>query len=233
MGIFKRIGDVFRSNVNSAIDDIEDAVKMTAQGIRDLNEQLGEARKAMAAAKANSIRAQREYEAAMLRPQEYENKAMALLKRVQSGALSAEDGDRLAGEALAKKEGFEKEVEHRKKIYLSMKGNADKFESEVNKLRKEIETWENKAKTLKSRKELADARVAYREKVSAVDSSSTVNMLKRMEENVDKAEALAEAEDQLSLAETSTDDEINAALEAPEKSSDALEALKKKMMEGK
>jgi phage shock protein A len=232
MGIFKRIGNVFRSNVNSAIDDLEDATKMTNQGILDLEEQLGTARKAMAAAMANSIRAKREYEAALAKPQEYETKAMALLKKVESGGISKEDGERLAMEALSKKEGFEKEVQHRRGIHQNLKSNADKFKEEVNKLSKEIENWKNKARTLKSRKELADSRIAMRQNLSSIDSSSTLNMLKRMEENVDKAEALAEAEDQLSVADKSTDDEINAALDAPTKSSDALEALRKKMGEG-
>lgn len=233
MGILKRLGNVFRSNANAVIDEIEDSVKMTNQGILDLKEQLGKARHSLAAAKANSIKAHREYQAALVKPQEYEQKAMALLKKVEQGDLSAEDGDRLAAEALAKKEGFDKEVEHRLAIYKNLKTNADRFENDINKLRKEIENWENKARTLKSRKELADSRVAMRQNLNDVDPSSTLNMLKKMEEKVDKAEALAEAEDELSVSERSTDDEIDAVLSAPSKSSDALAALKQKMVENK
>ena len=233
MGILKRLSTVFKSNANAAIDEIEDSIKMTNQGILDLKEQLNKARHSLATAKANSIKAHREYKAALVKPEEYEQKAVALLKKVEHGELSADDGDRLATEALAKKEAFIKEVEHRLDVYNNLKTNADKFENDINKLRKEIENWENKARTLRSRKDLADSRVAMRQNMSSIDPSSTINMLKKMEEKVEKAEALAEAEDQLSISERTTDDEINAVLSAPSKSSDALAALKQKMAENK
>lgn len=142
--------------------------------------------------------------------------------------MNSEEAERLALEALSKKESFEKDAENKKKIYENLQANSDRFEGEVRNLQKEIETWERKARTLESRKDLADSRVAIREQLSSIDSSSTVSMLKRMEEQVDKTEALAEAHEDLA-ADKSVDQKIDEALAQPSSAKDALEAMKQKL----
>jgi len=227
MGIVDRVCRIFKSNVNSALDDIEDSIKMTKEGIRELRVKLSEATRALATAKANAIRAKREYESALIKPQEYEDKAMALLAKVEAGSLSTEEGDLLATEALTKKEGFEKEVVNRRQIWENLRTNANKFEEVVGKLKMEIETWDNKVQSLKSRKDLADSQVVLHQQRSSLPSS-TLDMLRKMEEKVEQAEALAEANLEISVATRSTDDKINDALATPANTSGALDTLKRK-----
>ena len=49
MSIFKRLRDLTMSNINAIIDKAEDPIKMTDQYIRDMQEDLEDAEKAVAA----------------------------------------------------------------------------------------------------------------------------------------------------------------------------------------
>ena len=48
MSIFKRLRDLTMSNINAIIDKAEDPIKMTDQYIRDMQEDLEDAEKAVA-----------------------------------------------------------------------------------------------------------------------------------------------------------------------------------------
>lgn len=226
-----RIWRWFKSEANSVIDQIEDEVKLTQQGIRDLKVKLNQGQHALAVARADSIQAQRTYNSISGKPEEYEKKAVLLLQKAKDGSLSEEQADRLATEALTKKESFVKEVAQGKRIWELLKSNADQFETEVKKLKTEIEKWDRKVKELESRKHLADSRVALQKQLSDLDPSSTVSMLKKMEGKIDEAEALAQAHEEIGSTKT-TDEEINAALGAVGKSTavvDSLAELKKRL----
>lgn len=229
MGFFSRLGDIFKANANDVLDNFEDVSKMAKQGIRDLKEQLGVATTNLAAAKANTIKAKREYEHSLKNVETYERNAMDLLKKAENGDITQAEGDRLATLALSKKEGFEKEAVHRKTLWEKRKESSDKFEAQVAKLKKEIENWETEARCLETRKQLADNEIALNKQMSSISTSSTTDMLKRVKEKVEQAEDTAKAEEQINSGYTSADDEINAALATPADTSNALAALKEKM----
>ena len=211
MGFFMRIWRWFKSEANSAVDKIEDEVKLTQQGIRDLKVKLNQGQHALATARADSIQAHRKYSAIVGKPQEYEKKAVLLLQKAKDGSLPEDQADRLATEALTKKETFDKEVAQNKRIWELLKDNADQFETGVKKLKTEIQKWDRKVQELKSRKHLADSRIALNKQLSDIDPSSTVSMLKKMEGKVDEAEALAEAHEEIATKKT-IDQEIADAL---------------------
>lgn len=231
MSLFKRIFKIGQSEAHSAIDSLENPVKLAEQGIRDLNKDLEKSMKALAEVKAQSIRSKREVSKNKEIAADYEKKAMLLLQRGQSGQLEATEAERLASEALVKKDGAASaalKLTQEQDNYEKMVG---KLESNVQKLKSQINTWENELRTLKARSKVSAAQAKLNKQLAQVDSNGTIAMLERMKDKVAEQESLAEAYGDMALTERSVDDEINKALEggANPSSSDSLAALKAKM----
>jgi phage shock protein A len=102
MNIFKRLFSIGKAEAHSAIDKMEDPIKLTEQGIRDMKKDLDKSLEALAQVKAMAIRASNDKEQYALKADDYQNKAMLILKKAQKGELKAVDADRLAKEALIK-----------------------------------------------------------------------------------------------------------------------------------
>ena len=91
MSLFKRLATVIKSNLNDLINKAEDPEKMLDQILRDMREQLVEAKKQVAVAIADEKRLQKSYAAGKKTADEWEQRAMM--------AVRAGD-DELAKEAL-------------------------------------------------------------------------------------------------------------------------------------
>ena len=61
MNVFKRLFKVGEAEAHSALDKLEDPIKMTEQGIRDLKKDLDASLKAMAEVKAMAIRSKNDF----------------------------------------------------------------------------------------------------------------------------------------------------------------------------
>ncbi len=230
MGIFSRLFSIGKAEANSAIDKLEDPIKMTEQGIRELKEDLDKSLQAYAEVKALAIRTRREAAEAREKSSEYEKKAILLVQRSQTGQISVADADRLASESLVKKEEAMKNA-------LRFDGEAQKIETSMNnldtqirKLRSNITQYENELQTLKARSKVSEATKNVNKQLVEIDGSGTVSMLERMKEKVEKQEALAEAYGSIANENKSLDDEIESALDKSSTTgSDALAALKAKL----
>ncbi len=230
MNIFRRLFNVGKAEAHSAIDKMEDPIKMTEQSIRDMKKDLTQALEGLAQVKAMLIRSRNDKTQFENKAKDYQNKAMLLLQKAQKGNLSAEDGDRLAKEALIKKE---ENTEHANRSSIEVEKfskSVSKLETSVNSLRKNISKWENELKTLKARVKVSNATKNLNKQMAAIDSSSTVNMLEKMKEKVAQEEALADAYGDIADESKSIDEELDKALDNTTTSADNdLEALKKQM----
>lgn len=230
MGFFKRIFKIGEANAHAVLDGIEDPVKMTEQGIRDMKVKLDDSIKALAEVKAMAIRAKNESNGLRNKMQEYENKAIQLIKRAETGALSPEEADRLATSALEKKEENGRNLQVSLNNQKTYESQVSKLKSLVDKLKDNISKWENEAKTLKARAKVSEATISVNKQLANIDSSSTVAMLERMKSKVEEQEALSESYADIAYESQSLDDEIDSVLEGSSSSgSDALAALKAKM----
>jgi phage shock protein A len=231
MGVFNRLFKVGQAEAHSAIDKLENPIKMTEQGIRDLKKDLDSSLKALAEVKAMAIRAKNEVQTNKSKAADYENKAVLLLKKAQNGELSAEDADRLAGEALAKKEEFTNAMNQSKTEMDRFDKNVSQLDVKVKKLRSDISSYENELKTLKARVKVSEATAKVNKQMAQIDSTSTVSMLERMKDKVAQQEALAEAYGEVAGESKSLDDEIDNALGGTSdvKAADDLAALKAKL----
>ena len=230
MGIFKRLFKIGQAEAHSKIDKLEDPIKMTEQAIRDLKNDLRESIEALAEVKALAIRAKNETNNYKETSTRYESKAIQLLKRAESGAMSAEEADRLATASLQKKEEAMQNYKVSATNQLKYDQSVAKLESNIKMLKSKISKWENEAKMLKARAKVSKATKNVNKQLANIDSSSTVAMLERMKEKVDKEEALAESYADIANENRSLEEEIDSALEGSDTSAnDALAALKAKM----
>ena len=231
MNFFKRIFKLGEAEANSAIDKLEDPIKMTEQGIRDLKRDLEKSLKAMAEVKALHIRTKNDLQSYSNKAADYESKAMLLVKKASNGEMSAEDSDRLATEALLRKE-------ENVKLAAQATKDADKFSTDVSalegnlrKIKSMIAKYENELKTLKARVKVSKATQNLNKQMANLDSGSTISMLERMKDKVEEQEALAESYGEIANENQSLDAEIDAVLgdDAKVEATDALAALKAKM----
>lgn len=230
MNIFKRIFKIGEAQANKAVDNLEDPITMTEQGIRDMKADLNKSVEAMAQVKALAIRSKNERDEHVAKAKDYESKAMLILKKAHSGDMEVEAADRLAKEALAKKEEAQQHANR-------ASADTEKFDKNVAQLKETIETikgnitnWENELKTLKARVKVSDATKNVNKQMAELDSAGTVSMLERMKEKVAQDEALAEAYGDLAKTTKSVDDEIDAAADMSEsKLDDDLAKLKEQL----
>lgn len=230
MNLFKRLFRIGKAEANSAIDKMEDPIKMTEQGIRDMKQDLDKSLEALAQVKAMAIRATNDKEQYASKAEDYQNKAMLILKKAQNGDMKAEEADRLAKEALIKKEENTQHVTRAASEADKFNKSVAQLEKNVSDIKSSISKWENELKTLKARVKVADATKNVNKQMAEIDSSSTVSMLERMKEKVTQDEALAEAYGDIANESKSIDEELDAAVDTTEASAMSdLEKLKEQL----
>jgi len=230
MGIFNRLFKIGQAEAHSVVDKLEDPIKLTEQGIRDLKKNLDQSLQAFAEVKALAIRSKREINDYTNQSQNYEQKAMLILKKAQDGGLDASEADRLAGEALSRKTDADSNAERSKTDLQKLEGNIKQLDSNIQGLKSKISHYENELKTLKARAKVSEATKKINKSMSGIDSGSTISMLEKMKDKVARDEELAEAYGEMANANQSLDDELDSVLnDSDVKASSALEEMKRKM----
>jgi len=228
MGIFTRLFNIGKSEAHNALDKLEDPIKMTEQGIRDLKEDLNKSMQGLAEIKALAIRTKNDHHRHVNDAAGYEKKAMLLLQKAQAGQISPQEADRLAGEMLRAKEQADADAQRTAKELAMHESQVNKMQTSINTLKSKVGTYENELRTLKARSKVSEATKKINKQLSQVDSGGTIAMLERMKTKVEEDEALAQAYADNALENKSIDDEVNKVLGASTQS-DSLLALKAKM----
>jgi len=231
MSIFQRIFKVTQSETHALIDKIEDPIRMTEQGIRDLKKDLQQAMTSLAEVKSMAIRTRRDADNKKKLAADYERKAMTLLQKMQGGELDPADAERLATQALNQKEQLATEAVQLAQEAERHEQMANQLQANVNKIKSTVSTYENDLLTLKARSRTAAATKKINQQIARVDSSGTIAMLEKMRSRVEEDESLATAYGEMATADKSVDDEINAALSggSTTSTSQSLLELKQKM----
>lgn len=231
MSLLKRLFKIGQAEAHSAVDNLEDPIKLTEQSLRDLRADLEKSLHGLAEIKALVIRTQNEITDANNRANEYETKAMQLLQKAAKGLIDSSEADRLATEALVKKDASEKFALNSKSIKEKYEASESQMQENINTLKSQISKWEDELKELKARVKVSTAAANLNKQMAQLDSSGTIATLNRMKEKVAQQEALAESYGQIASESKSIDDEINKALGDIEKieAKDKLAALKAKL----
>jgi phage shock protein A len=221
MGIFARLAQLIKSNINDLISRSEDPEKMLNQIVIDMNTQLIEAKKHVAVSIADEKRLVKQAEQEQERLKEWERRAML--------AVRAGD-DNLAKEALARKKEHAELAEQYKKQHERQKQSVDQLKLALRALNSKIEEAKRKKSLLIARKKRAEAQKAIQETMSGLNNASAFEAFDRMAGKIDQMEAEAEASAE--LAEEYSGDVLAHkfnVLEATQGADEDLVALKRKM----
>ena len=230
-GIFQRLFKTGQAEAHALVDKFEDPIKLSEQAVRDLKKDLQESLKSLAEVKALAIRMNKEAEDNKRLAADYERKAMLLLQKAQTGDLAEAEAERLAREALMRKEEVANRALESTRQAQAQQEMVAKLQNNVNELKSKVNSYENDLITLKARTKTANATRKINQHLSQIDSKGTVSLLERMKEKASEQEALAEAYGDMADASQSVDSEIDKALAGASSSTadDSLAALKAKM----
>ncbi|WP_455530514.1 PspA/IM30 family protein, partial [Ruminococcus sp.] len=130
MGVFQRLSDLLKANVNDLIDRAEDPEKMVKQIIIDMQTELAKATQNYGKAKASERLAEKKFLDAQKVSADWESKAKA--------ALAKGDQD-LAKQALARKVKADEDLENYKEMFESISAQTDAIGDQVEVLKSKLE----------------------------------------------------------------------------------------------
>ncbi|MDP4098665.1 PspA/IM30 family protein [Paenibacillus sp. P96] len=199
MSLFKRLRDLTMSNVNAIIDKAEDPIKMTEQYIRDMQQDLEDAEKAVAAQIAIEKRFKQLYE---------EQEALVKKRDEQAHTAAKAQNVDLARRALEEKKAAEAKMGEYKVNYEQNKASADNLRGKLEEMRRQLTEMKNKRDTLVARYNAAKAQTEINNAMSGFSSDSAAAGMKRMEEKMLHMEARAEASNEMANKGKSLDEEF-------------------------
>ncbi len=222
MGIFDRFRRVVKSNLNDMISKAENPEKMLNQLIVDMNQQLIESKKSVAAAIADEKKIERQVKENLAASQEWERKAMLA---VRAGK------DDLAKEALLRKQEFDKTATEYKEQWEAQHESVEKLKSALRGLQSKIEEAQRKKNLLVARAKRAEAQKRINETIGGMNDTSAFEAFEQMSQRMDQLEAENDAMLEIEASTGSgTLEEQFAQLEAGSTNTEAmLEDLKKRV----
>lgn len=197
MGIFSRISDVLKANINDMIDRAEDPEKMVKQIIQDLQKEVSQATQALGKAMASERVAKRQYDDAVKASADWENKAKV--------ALNAGDVD-LAKKALSNKVKADEDVKQYQQMYEQIHAQTEQIREQVEALKGKLDEAKSRQAMLIARSQMAKTQKDLAKSAGGMDSSSALEKFDRMEEKVARQEAEAQAFSEIAGTSASSDE---------------------------
>lgn len=182
MNVFKRIHDIFSSNVNHALDKLEDPAKMIRYTIVEMENSLAKAKDSAAQTLAN-IRA---------REVELKSEKEAVARWEVRAQLAVKNGkDDLAREAISEKQTAGAKVTALETEIAELKNINASQEAQIVKLTEKLEEVKGKERTLVARAQHAKEKIKIEKQISSTDCGAAIKRFNEMEEKVERLEAEA------------------------------------------
>lgn len=182
MNVFKRIHDIFSSNVNHALDKMEDPAKMIRYTIVEMENSLAKAKDSAAQTLAN-IRA---------REVELKSEKEAVARWEVRAQLAVKNGkDDLAREAISEKQTAGAKVTALETEITELKNINASQEAQIVKLTEKLEEVKGKERTLVARAQHAKEKIKIEKQISSTDCGAAIKRFNEMEEKVERLEAEA------------------------------------------
>lgn len=227
--LLRRLGIVAEAKANAAIDQIEDPVEMTKQGIRMMSETHQRAVEAEVKLKALVIQRRSDAEKATAEAKTWEDKANKILDKIENKSLTEEEGNRLAAEALKQQqiqEGLAKKATGEADFNQK---SLDAVDKKIRMLKADIEEAKSNLTNLEARQKTAEVSKEVNKELSDLSFDNTKAMMKRMVEKTEALEHEAQAYSELEDSHMTAMEEIDKVLnEDTSAGNNALEALKAK-----
>ena len=216
--LFKRINDVIAANINDLVDRVEDPERMIKQIIREMEENIGNAKEGVIDALASEKRLKKELESHREQAAQWHARA--------DKALDA-NNESLAREALARKKEHDRIAESMEESWTSARNTTVRLKSQLQALEGKLDEAKRKKGGLVARKRMVNARDQMDRTLSSMDNVREMETsFGRMEDKVLDMEARLEAREELNedhsqvereFLDLEVDTEVEAELEAMKK----------------
>ena len=184
MGIFDRLSQLIRSNINELISRSEDPEKMLNQIIVDMRSQLAKAKQQVAAAIADEKRLRDQVDAEYRNAQDWEKRAV----------LAVQEGrDDLAKQALVRHGEHMSHAQTLEATWQSHQLETEKLKNSLRDLNDKIEEAKRKKNLLIARQRRAQAQQRIAETMSSMSENSAFEAFSRMEERIVSSEKRIQA----------------------------------------
>jgi len=222
MGLFSRFKRAVKSNINDMISKAENPEKMLNQLIVEMNEQLIESKKTVAASIADEKKLERQIGMNRDQADEWERKAMLAVK-------SGEDD--MAKKALLRKQEYDNTIRQYQIQWQAQVESVEQLKGALRQLQQKIEEAQRKKNLLIARAKRAEAHKRMQQTMSSMVDTSAFELFDRMSEKVEQIEAEVDAMREIDVSATGDALERQfQALEASDSSADKLlDDLKAKM----
>ena len=184
MGIFSRLSDILKANINDMLDKAEDPEKLVKQIIIDMQKELTKATQALGKAVASERMVEKQYRNACAISASWESRAKA--------ALKAGDAE-LAKKALASKVKADEDVANYREMYETISNQTEAIRAQVEVLKSKLQEAQSRQAMLIARSQMADTTKALAQTLGGIDTKSGFDKLSRMEEKIERKEAEAAA----------------------------------------
>lgn len=197
--ILGRVGSILSANVNELLDRAEDPVKMSAEFLRQANNELGEVRHEVAMVIASYEDTRRAYS---------ENEA-DIADWQRKGALALQAGrEDLARKAIAEKQREEKENNDLEAVLVEQKKQVDALKDASEKLQRKIADMEHQRDVLVAQHRTAIARQHVQQVAAGIGKSRALEGFERLKQRTQHEMSVATAME--SMGTTSLEDEFKA-----------------------
>jgi phage shock protein A len=184
VGLFSRFKRTVKSNLNDLISKAENPEKMLDQLLLEMNEQLIDSKKTVAASIADEKRLERVIAQNRGEAADWERKAVLAVK---SG------NDALAKEALLRKQEYDNAALQYQTQWEAQHSTVEGLKGSLRQLQQKIEEAARKRNLLVARVKRAEAQKRIQQTMSGLSDNSAFEVFDRMAEKVDRIEAEAEA----------------------------------------
>jgi phage shock protein A len=216
MGIFDRISRLVRANVNDTLDNAEDPEKMLEQLIRDMSEEIRQARGQVAAMIAQEKELAADKAEADRHSAEWQRRAELAV---------AQDKEDLAREALRRKRDSDENARIYGEQLTAQQQTVSRLKNQLQELETKLDTMESKRDALIARSRRARAQQQVSETLTNLPHTNAASEFERFERRIRTTESKAAASAE--MAELGHDDDF-AALDHDFGVEDELAALKAK-----
>ena len=198
MGIFSRMSDIFKANVNDTLDKAEDPEKMLKQMVIEMEESVNKATLAVGNAIANEKTLERKLLKAREESNNWHQKAM---QAVNAGR------DDLAKAALEKKALYERNTKDLEPVYQQAKDTSTKMRAQLDTLKSKLDEARTRQNTLIARSQAAKAQKQIAQAFSGVGGDA-FSKFDKFESKVEQLESQADAFGQLAGDNTALEDQF-------------------------
>ncbi len=197
-GIFARMADILKANINELLDRAEEPDKMIRQMVREMEEAVNKATASVGTALANQKRLERQHQEKVAQVEDWQRRA--------ERAVEAGD-DELARRALERKAVFQKMRDELHTALEESRRTVDQLKTQLGELKVKLEEARAREGALVARHRAAQARKQMAQSMSGLGSNA-FSSFERFEQKIESTEAEAEAYEEMASDEGDIEKQI-------------------------